>query len=293
MNEPLKFLNLMRSLSFLVAFVLTATVTQGQNSVDKRQYHLFHPVPDNQLRELSTDRPDITESPYTVDPGHFQVEADLFKYTYDNAPGGVRGTKFEGYVVPSVNFKVGLLYNTDLQVVVDPYVHERFTDATGNVTERDGFGDLVTRLKINLWGNDEGSTGLGIMPFLKAPTASAGLGNDSVEGGIIVPFAIALPAGWDLGLMAEFDFLKEENGGYTTEIVNSIAAGHTIVGPLGGYLEFVSITPTSSGGDWQGLVGTGLTYACNENLQLDAGANIGVNDASPDITSFVGISWRY
>ena len=37
---------------------------------DKRHYHLFNPTPRELLREMSTDRPDVTESAFTVDAGH-------------------------------------------------------------------------------------------------------------------------------------------------------------------------------------------------------------------------------
>ena len=39
---------------------------------DKSVYHLFNPVPREYLRGMNTDRPDQTESPYTVDAGHFR-----------------------------------------------------------------------------------------------------------------------------------------------------------------------------------------------------------------------------
>ena len=82
---------------------------------------------------------------------------------------------------------------------MDSYVRERTRVSPGPATTTDGFGDITTRLKVNLWGNDGGRTALAIMPFLKVPTASDGLGNDVVEGGIIVPFAFELPAGWSCG----------------------------------------------------------------------------------------------
>src|SRR5207247_8308607 len=47
--------------------------------LDKRHYTLFNPTPRELMREMNTDRPDKTESPYTVDAGHFQVEADVLK----------------------------------------------------------------------------------------------------------------------------------------------------------------------------------------------------------------------
>jgi hypothetical protein len=35
------------------------------------------------MREFSIDRPDVTESPITVDPGHFQFEGDVVKWSKD------------------------------------------------------------------------------------------------------------------------------------------------------------------------------------------------------------------
>jgi hypothetical protein len=56
--------------------------------VNKWQYNLFNPTPRALMREMSTDRPDKTESAYTVD-GHFQFEADLVSFSIDrwNADG--------------------------------------------------------------------------------------------------------------------------------------------------------------------------------------------------------------
>ena len=51
-------------------------------AADKSAYTLWHPTPRALLRELTTDRPDKTESPYTVDAGHVQIEADLVNYSY-------------------------------------------------------------------------------------------------------------------------------------------------------------------------------------------------------------------
>jgi len=46
----------------------------GLKAQVKTKYNLFHPVPKEQLRDMETDRPDITESPITTDAGHIQVE---------------------------------------------------------------------------------------------------------------------------------------------------------------------------------------------------------------------------
>ncbi len=58
-------------------------------------------------------------------------------------------------------------------------------------------GDLTARLKINLWGDDGGTTAFGLLPYLKFPTSTDSLGNNAVEGGLILPFAVNLP--YDFG----------------------------------------------------------------------------------------------
>ena len=268
----------------------SAATTAGA-AKDKNGYHLFHPTPPELMRELSTDRPDKTESPYTVDAGHFQWEMDFAVFTLERE----NGARSRTWNIAPVNFKVGLANNADLQLIFDSYIHERVEDHRARVAETiDGVGDLTTRLKLNLWGNDGGTTAFGVMPFVKAPTRSCGLGNDAVEGGVIFPLAVAWPAGWNMGLQTEVDFRRNEsNRGYHPEFINSITFSHDIAGQLGGYVEFFSNVSTERGSRWVGTVDLGLTYAIAKNIQLDAGCNIGVTRSADDLQPFSGISLRF
>lgn len=255
---------------------------------DKSQFWLFNPTPRPLMREMSTDRPDQTESAYTVDAGHFQIESDLFSYTHDSDQGG----ELDAFSAISLNLKVGLLNNVDLQLGLNPFLYDRFHDSGGTFSSS-GIGDLVTRLKINLWGNDSGPFALAMMPFLKIPTGDH-LSNGSLEGGVIFPLAFELPNGWGMGLMTEFDFLRnDDDDGYHTEFVNSITFAHDIVGSLAGYVEFFTVVSTQSNSDWQGFFDFGLTYAVTDDLQLDTGINIGVTSSAPDWNPFIGLSYRY
>ncbi len=267
-------------------------VDESINAIqDKSRYHLFNPTPAGRMREMSTDRPDKTESPYTVDAGHVQLEMDLANVTLD-LEDGVRTRTWN---IAPVNFKVGLLNNADLQVVFDSYLHEQVVDDAAQTRETtSGVGDVNARLKINLWGNDGGLTSFAMMPFMKVPTHSRGLGNNAVEGGVIFPLAVALPGKWDMGLMTEFDFLRNEAvSGDHTEFINLITFGHDIVGKLGGYVEFYSNVSTERGSRWVGTVDLGLTYGLTENIQLDAGCNIGVTRSADDLQPFLGLSVRF
>jgi hypothetical protein len=151
-------------------------------SKDKSHYTIFDLVPVDLLRELTPDRPDKTESPHTVDAGHFQLEMDFANLTLDDS----NGVRTRAWNVASFNIKIGLLNNVDLQFVFDDYLWVRTHDrVTGTTTTQSGVGDFVPRLEINVWGNDGDPTALGFLPFVTFPTNSDQLGNNSVEGGAL------------------------------------------------------------------------------------------------------------
>ncbi len=265
---------------------------QDGEGLDKSQYTLFNPTPDGLVREMSTDRPDTTESPYTVDAGHVQVEASFFDYTRDDDGGG----DFEAYSIFPTNLKIGLTNNADLQLAFEPYVRQRFDpDGGGDDETADGFGATQLRLKINLWGNDGGDTAFAIMPFVQFPTADDDFGGtDHLQGGVILPLAIALPNEWGLGLMAEFDAVRDNaDEDYELQFVHTATVGHAIVGDLSGYVEYIGVTDTEEGTGYLSLIGAGLTYGVNENVQLDTGVNVGLSDDADDFNVFVGISVRH
>jgi hypothetical protein len=262
---------------------------------DKNQFNLFRPTPPEFMRDLAADRPDKTESAYTVDAGHFQIEADLVTFSLDRHNGDPTDTRTRTWVVANNNYKIGLLNNVDLQLVVPTYTHVRFEDRDAKIVEKiSGFGDVSLRTKVNLWGNDSGKTALSLMPFLKFPSAQNNLGNGAYEGGVIFPFAASLPCEWQMGLQTQFEFREDGSGtGYHTEFINTATVSHAIVGELGGYIEFFSNRSTERGSDWIATFDFGFTYGVTKNLQLDAGVNIGVTRAADDFNPFLGLTWRY
>lgn len=262
---------------------------------DKSSYHLLKPTPRALMRGMKTDRPDRTESPYTVDAGHFQIEMDVLNYAYDRM--GERGShaRTESLAIAPFNLKAGLWNDADLHLALEPYRSVRISDRdAGKVTQRRGSGDLVSRVKINLWGNDGGSTAFAVMPFLKLPTNQDHLGNRDFEGGVILPFAVELPAEIAMGAMTGLEFLRDtSSGGYHPEFVNSITFSRTLVGGLAGYIEFFSTVSGESNSGWVGTFDFGLTCSLTEDIQLDAGLNAGLTRPAEDWNPFLGISWRY
>jgi hypothetical protein len=264
----------------------------GLPAAEKSGYDLFHRTPEAQLRELTTDRPDLTESPYTVDAGWWQIETDAISYTRDHDTAGGADAVNTVVSLGTVNLKVGLTHNIDLQTVIETYAYAHTEDRnTGAQARVSGFGDVTTRVKINLHGNDGGPSAMAIMPFIKWPTNRHGLGNRSIEGGLIVPFAHSLPGGWSLGAMTELDLVRNDtDDGYAAAWVNTITFGHDLTGRLAGYLELATVL--QRGADIV-TFDCGLTYGIGRHVQLDCGMNLGLTPAADDLTVFAGLSVRY
>ncbi|ATC62907.1 hypothetical protein CMV30_02415 [Nibricoccus aquaticus] len=243
-------------------------------------------------RELTSDRPDATESPFTVEPGRVQIESSFVGYTRDRHNAERANVRVEAWAVAPINVRVGLTPRAELQVVVDSFLDAKIEDRDAGFTERvRGFGDVTLRAKWNFWGNDGGETAFGVMPFVKLPTARDGLGNDKVEGGVILPFAAELPGGWGFGAMTEVDVVRNaDDDGYALAWVNTATVSHDITETLGGFLEL-----TSEVGEGKPVFGFnfGVTYAVNADLQLDAGVNVGLSRSTDDLVLFTGLVKRF
>src|SRR6266404_9228401 len=132
-----EFILPMFALPFCLAHGMARAADNG-GPPDKSAFNLFNPVPENLMRELSPDRPDKTDSPFTVDAGHFQVEMDFANYTWDSPTP--QGVKTEGYQIAPANLKVGVLNNVDFQLVLQPWQSRRLEDKNaGTVEYHSGF----------------------------------------------------------------------------------------------------------------------------------------------------------
>jgi hypothetical protein len=243
-------------------------------------------------RELSTDRPDATESPFTVEPGRVQLEASVVSYTRDRHQVDRDDGRVTIWNVAPVNVRIGLTAATELQVVVDNYFDVEVDHPESGFRRRDrGWGDVTLRFKRNLWGNDGGESGLGIMPFVKLPTGSSGLGNDAVEGGVLLPYATEMRGGWSFGAMTEVDVVRnDEDNGYDYVWLNTTTVGHELTDRWGVFFE---LAVEVGAGKPAATFNTGATYAVSDDIQLDAGVFIGLTRAAPDLTLFAGFTTRF
>jgi hypothetical protein len=234
---------------------------------------------EGKLRDLSADRPDTTESPISVDAGHWQLETSFFDWSRDDTTGDRTRT------VLASNLKYGVNDRSDVQLVFDAYAI-----AESGLTDTRGFGDIQVRYKFNLWGNDGGGTALALLPFIKIPTGTA-LSNGEWEGGLAIPWSTDITDRLSLGLMAEIDAVYDDDSGdHEAEFLHSAVLGIGLTEKWSAFVEYIGVT-----GDSPYLVygSGGLVYSVTENLALDVGAKVGLNDAAEGIGLFTGMTARF
>jgi hypothetical protein len=282
------------SANLLVPAAASQKPETEEPQADKGEYHLFNPTPIELLRPMTVDGPGETDTPYTVDAGHFQVEMVLLGYSaYENVFEGVN-YRYDWWSIGPINLKVGLFNQLDLQLILEPYNHAYEREHGYYAVSSSGLGDTTLRLKLNCWGNDGGPTAFAIMPYFRFPTSEAGVGNTNLEAGLIFPFSLALPAEFHLGLTTKFAKLRsQKDSDYHTEYINSISLARELFWDLEGYVEFFSAVSTERDVGWAGTFNTGLLYWLSDDLQINTGVEIGLTSWADDWYGFVGMAWRY
>ena len=165
----------MKHLFALLALSSLPLLARAQAPAKTSPYDSAHfswrkPVPRNRLRELQPDRPGVTESPFTVDAGHFQLEMDALRLI--NSSSGSAERQREWHAAYSM-LKLGLSRRTDLQLELPLYsvFKQQPADPAEGPERHAGFGDMTVRLKHNFVGDDQlGHFAMAVMGYARLPT---------------------------------------------------------------------------------------------------------------------------
>ncbi|MES2754494.1 MAG: transporter [Pseudomonadota bacterium] len=238
---------------------------------------------------LCTDRPTKANSVCTVPTGKIQLETDLVNWSRTRA-GGVR-TDVVAYTNPYLKFGLGA--DTDIEANIAPYVEIR-TKVGATTSTIGGVGDLTLRLKQRLT-DPAAKFQLGLVPFVKVPTAKRGIGNREFEGGLAVPVQLSLPGSMTLTFGPEADLLLDGDGsGRHVQLIGIVNLGKPVTPRLTLYGEvFTAQNYDPAGTVRQYSLDAAAAYALTARVQLDLGGNFGLNRNTPDTQLYVGISTRF
>jgi len=274
-------------------FADDATTPPNAAAPDKSGYNLFNPTPDDEMRKFTPDRPAKGFSVRTIDAGHFELETDLVNYSTSNDQGVIT----RNWQALDPTMKVGLTNWMDVEVQLNGLqTSQSFDGASGApLLTATGFGDVLLRAKMNMFGNDSGFAGLALIPYVKLPSSAPVISNGAVEGGLIAPLALR-PDDFIITLMTEVDVLKTAtgNGRYAT-FVNLVGVSHPIPGLDGANatVELFSSAGTDPGTPPVYTFDLGANYRLDQHTIIDVGLNLGLNSAAPRAQVYSGISFRF
>lgn len=238
---------------------------------------------------ICTDRPTKSNFACTVPKGQFQIESDIAFHSIQR--GG--GARVDVTLFTNPTFKYGVGDSTDIEANIAPLVRAR-TRVGDVVTIQESVGDLTLRVKQRLTPTDR-PVQFAVIPYVKVPTAERGIGNREWEGGVIAPANISLPDGFTLTLVPQLDFLLDGDGrGRHAQFQGVVNLGRQIAPDLTLYGELwtaQNFDPADTVRQYS--ADAALAYLVTPTLQLDVGANFGLNRATPDAQVYVGVSTRF
>ena len=235
-------------------------------------------------------RPGKSTPPCTVPPGHFQLETGLVDWSLQKA-GGERDTSL---VIGETTVNYGLTDHSDLELEFTPW--QRSTSRAGTSRESaSGFGDLVAGYKHRLTGADA-RLQVAVLPFVKIPTAKRTVGNRMWEGGLLLP--ISFPIGsspLSIGLTPEVDWVADGDGhGHHAAMAQVASLGWQVTpkfslsGDVWGQWDW-----DPGGTSRQYSADASAAYLLSNSVQVDGGANFGLNRNTPDVELYAGVSKRF
>jgi hypothetical protein len=235
-------------------------------------------------------RPGKSTPPCTVPAGRLQLETGLVDWTLDKR-GGAKDTSL---VIGETSFKFGLTDGSDIEMDVAPW--QRSTSRSGGLRDRaSGFGDVTVAYKRQLTARDS-SVQIAALPFVKVPTAKHSLGNGKWEAGLVVPIGAGIPnTPFSIGATPELDWAADGDGsGHHLAKTQVASLGWAASHRLGISAEFWGNWDLDPDGTKRRYSADGsIAYLVSNDLQIDAGANFGLNRQTPDLELYAGIARRF
>lgn len=241
-------------------------------------------------RDFCPDRPGLGTPACTMDSGHVAVELGLADWALDRRPA----TREDEVATGDLLVRYGLTDSLEMQVGWTAYTHLRARSGTV-VDSAGGAGDLFIALRRNLHHPDGSGFSVAIMPYATLPTGSNGTGAGDWGAGVLVPMSYELPHGFALGLTAEADAAVDEDGDGRHLAYSAIfGLDVPISDEVGATVELsAGRDEDPSGHATQLLAGLSAGWTPSGDLQLDVGANLGLNRDSPDVELYFGVARRF
>jgi hypothetical protein len=224
--------------------------------------------------EITTDRPDVTNSSLVVPAGSLQIENGVNFSTRD-------GDRF----VDGTNTRLRAGIANCLEFLVDTPTY--FSNVQG--PKNSGFSDVAPALKWQI-SPALGKVDLSAVFGVALPTGSASIAGRGAQPYFQFPWSWELDRGWGLsGMLTEFFRPSDPTSKLITEAAFVIEKNVTERASL--FVEYVGDYPEN--GSPAQLLNSGGLYRPGPNQQVDFHIAVGLNDKAPSYIVGIGYSVRF
>lgn len=261
-------------LPLLIATMLIATPASAQT------------VPDEGDEAICADRPGIASSTCTVPASRVQIELAI-DWSFQDEGADRSDTLTAGNTL----VRVGVGERTEIQLGWTAY--GRVRDRTAGIRSRDeSVGDAMVGIRHRFF--ERGKVSAAVQGRLLLPVGGSAIGAGTWG------FDLAMPVEFELGenylLLTPALGATPDADGRGRHLSYGLAAGFglSLTSRLSAQFDLALYRNDDPlGATTEALAGLGLAYGVNNNLQLDIGATIGLNRASPDFGLYMGAASKF
>lgn len=229
---------------------------------------------------MVTDRPDQTESAAVIPVRGFQLETGFSFEKYDDH---INNTTYNSSLL-----RYGLLEKLEIRLGLE-YLGTSVSLEGGDFDEN-GLGPISIGAKYFLREESDGLPQMALLTTLVIPNTGAdAFQNENLGADIRLNGEYTLNEAMSFGANLGVAWSGAEGDNATVGIYTAVI-GMNLSEKIGAFAELYGFLPSEGKNDhrWDG----GLTYAVNEDLQLDFSTGIGLSKVSPDFFISLGLSIR-
>lgn len=227
---------------------------------------------------IQSDRPDLTDSPFTLDKGVMQLEIGWTYREHGN------GSSIDSHQAPETLFRLGLETDWELRLGWGGY---SFVDDMDDVAS-----DISVGLKWHWSDQTKDSPAQGLLMGLSLPTGT-GTDND-VDPSLVYAWSWEIDKtssiSGNIGISGPRDMVT---GDRFSQGLFSISCSNALNDNTNWFIEYYTNFPAAEDQDAEHVVQTGFSYLVNNDLSFDFIVGAGLNNQADDFLVGVGLSYRF
>jgi hypothetical protein len=213
-------------------------------------------------------RSQVTEPAQTIEPGAILMRMDAISLGVD--PQTTAPNQYKAVAVGTTIVSFGVTDAVDMELGAQLFLRNTYTSDTGEDQTHSGVGDLTFRPKWTFWKDPSSGQEAAIVPYVLVPTNSSAVGNNKVEGGLILPWSMDIATGTKAGAMVEWDeFRNISNTRYDTRWYGSAYFKWDLGDTFGAYAETTLSDSTAGSSTASETLGGGATLSLSKHFTWD------------------------